>query len=415
MKVFSNASTNDAEITIEGTIGWNPWDSESEVVATKEKMRAELKFLKGIDARNIKVNINSYGGDVNHGISIHDLLAEHPATITTSVQGHTASAATIIAMAGDNIEMSDNAMFLVHRASMMAWGNVYQMREAEADLNTIDKTIARVYAKRTGINQSKHLELMDANEGRGKWLNAKDSKKHGYIDNVYEPTKRISNFQSTYFNFYNLPQIPKDMKIKNVTEFGNKITALITGKVTDDKDHAAIVAEVAAKANVEASAITAFENGTFKAEDTIALNEVAKYFDTTLEALLNEVNGEESSEDDKSLLDKIIDSLKAAFPNAEEKKIKAMAKKAVEDLNEEAANTNGSLKTEVDNMKTIVEDLKKKIVDMETASGTNNAGAVELTPMAEIDPNSDKNSGKSTNEQANDANAASMTQYLDEL
>lgn len=417
MKVFSNASTNDAEITIEGTIGWNPWDSEGEVVATKEKMRAELKFLKGIEANNIKVNINSYGGDVNHGISIHDLLAEHPAKITTSVQGHTASAATIIAMAGDTIEMSDNAMFLVHRASMLAWGNIYQMREAEADLNTIDKSIARVYAKRTGVNQSKHLDLMDANEGRGKWLNAKDSKKHGYIDNVYEPTKRIANFESTYFNFYNLPQIPTTMKkIKNVIELGNKINALINGKVTDDKNRETIIDEVADKAGVDAAGINAFIAGKFKKDDTKALKTVAEFFDTTLDAILDELNGEESSEEesnDDSVLQNLIITLTAQFPGAEANKIKKMAEKAVKDLNEEAVNTNSELQTQVTTMQTENTKLLKRITDLETAAGTAGANELILDAVPELDPDGGGSDGKSKNETSNEANAVSLQLYLE--
>jgi len=207
---FQNKADKTIEIDVEGYIGWDPWDSPENQANTKEKMKAELKKLAQLDAETIVVNINSYGGDVNHGISIHDLLAEHKAHIITKVNGMTASAATIIAIAGDERKMSDNALFLVHNASTIGWGDKNDLKTAQEDLKKIDDRIANIYAKATGKDKQEMLDLMNEEKGRGKWLTANEALQKGFITEIYEPLQAAAYFSNDILKRYGLPPSPEN-------------------------------------------------------------------------------------------------------------------------------------------------------------------------------------------------------------
>lgn len=99
---------------------------------------------------NLRLRINSPGGDAFEGFAIYNLLSEHPGQITTRIEGLAASAASIIAMVGDSIEMPPASMLMIHDAWSVAVGNADEMR-AEADvIDSISQASAEVYADKAG-------------------------------------------------------------------------------------------------------------------------------------------------------------------------------------------------------------------------------------------------------------------------
>lgn len=223
LRTVYNAAKDELTIDVEGIIGesYEWWTGNKGT--TKEQVAEKLKEIANSKASNIIVNINSYGGDVNHGISIHDMLAEHKAKVTTIVHGHTASAATIISQAGDVRKMSDNALFLVHRASILSMGNIYDVEKALDDLKKCDTTISNIYAKRTGKSQSDMLAIMDRQNGWGEWLTASEAKDLGFIDEVYEPMKAVAMVEPGTFTAMGLPEIPTE-KLKTTDMNADKKT-----------------------------------------------------------------------------------------------------------------------------------------------------------------------------------------------
>lgn len=214
-KLTNKADT--LEIDIEGEIGVGyDWWTDTKGT-TKEEVSKKLKEIANSTASKIIVNINSYGGDINHGISIHDALASHKAHVTTKVNGMTASAATVIAMAGDRREMSSNALFLVHKASILAYGNTNDIEVAMSDLEKVDNTIAAIYAKRTGKSESEVMEMMNRFEGRGEWLTAEEAKEFGFIDEITEPMKAAAFASPDALSKIGLPEIPTN-KINMTTK-----------------------------------------------------------------------------------------------------------------------------------------------------------------------------------------------------
>lgn len=105
---------NSVEIFIYGDIG-DSWDDESTTAAQF------VKDLAGLGSTDITLRINSPGGSVTDGLAIYNALKRHPAKVTTEIDGIAASIASLIAMAGDTVNMASNALFMIHAPGVSAW------------------------------------------------------------------------------------------------------------------------------------------------------------------------------------------------------------------------------------------------------------------------------------------------------
>lgn len=131
------------------------------------------------------LNIASLGGVVDHALVIHDLIAMHKAPTTARIMGATASAATVVAMGADRVEMSENALFLVHNARMVAAGTADDLRKDADTLDTFDERIVNVYVNATGASRRRIRELMKED----KWISPAEAKEWGFVDTVFTPAK----------------------------------------------------------------------------------------------------------------------------------------------------------------------------------------------------------------------------------
>lgn len=186
---ITNQGNDIVEIDITGPIGGGFFEGEG---ASASELREELKAIDRLRVSKIVVNIDSLGGLVNHALSMHDLLAQSKSEIEVNITGMTASSATIIAMAGNTIRMSDNAMFLIHRASGLGYGNSDNLTAAAKDLQKVDERIVNIYAKRTGKSAEDVEGWMSADGGNGEWWSASEAKENGFIDEVYEPMRMVA-------------------------------------------------------------------------------------------------------------------------------------------------------------------------------------------------------------------------------
>jgi len=118
--------------------------------------------LRAIGPRPIEVQINSPGGDMFEGIAIFNVLREHPQPITVKVMGMAASAASIIAMAGDTIEIGAASFIMVHNCWIIAVGNRHDMAETSEWLAPFDQAMVDLYAARTGQDAKAVAKWMDA-------------------------------------------------------------------------------------------------------------------------------------------------------------------------------------------------------------------------------------------------------------
>ncbi len=143
---------------------------------------AGLNQLKGEGVTDITLRINSPGGDMFEGIAIYNMLRKSKLKITTSIEGLAASAASIIALAGDVVTMSDSAFFMIHNSHTVAAGDTRSFKEVSDQLAEFDEQLARIYLNKIGGEVSVIKAAMDAET----WYNATDAQAAGFIDQVNE-------------------------------------------------------------------------------------------------------------------------------------------------------------------------------------------------------------------------------------
>ena len=206
---FLNENSEEAVIEIYGQIGYEGWDREDDE-NTARLMSGELDRIKALNAKRITVKINSLGGDVNHALAIHDLLAEHPALVTTQINGLCASAATIVAMAGKERRMSKNALFLIHQCSAYV-GRVNQEQLAQEleTQKTVNGRMLDIYTAACNGKEAEISELLKANNGLGKWLTATEAKDFGFVTDIYNESRKTACFTQSAFSDNGLPALPE--------------------------------------------------------------------------------------------------------------------------------------------------------------------------------------------------------------
>lgn len=178
---FKNASPERGELYLYGAISDESWFDNDVTPAQFSRDLAALGDIKTLD-----VFINSPGGDVFAGQTIYNILKHYiTASVTTHIDGIAASAASIIAMAGDKIVMPENATLMIHNAWTYSAGNKDDLRKMADTLELIDTQIAEVYAARTGGTVEDMAALMDAET----WMSGTEAVEKGFADELEENKK----------------------------------------------------------------------------------------------------------------------------------------------------------------------------------------------------------------------------------
>lgn len=143
--------------------------------------------LRAIGDQDVFVDLNSPGGDFFEGVAIYNALRAHPRKVTVRILGLAASAASVIAMAGDEIQIGKAGFLMVHNAWVVAIGNRHDLAEAAKTMEPFDDAMATVYADRAGVKKAKAAEWMD-NET---WFNGEQAVANGLADG-FLPADHVS-------------------------------------------------------------------------------------------------------------------------------------------------------------------------------------------------------------------------------
>lgn len=149
-------------------------------------------LMRDAAEKEVVVNLSSLGGDIDHGLNIHDQLVEH-GNVTARLSGFVASAATVIATGCKKVRMNSTAFYLIHKVSgwVDEWGYmnedelqalIAQLAQSAEENKKIDLVIAQLYANRTGKSLADIADLMK----KSTWLTAQEAKEWGFIDEVVE-------------------------------------------------------------------------------------------------------------------------------------------------------------------------------------------------------------------------------------
>lgn len=181
---MENVTDNSADLYMYGAVMNEKWWNEDEIVPTEV-----IKALNEVKGKDLNIHLHSGGGHVYAAMAIYTQLAQHQGKKTIIIDGLAASAATVIAMAGDEIRMSESGMFMIHNVSWVSFGDANQMRK-DADLIEKTSSIAlELYAKKTGKSEAEIKQMMDDET----WMTAKEAKEMGFIDSIIK--KNSPNLQ----------------------------------------------------------------------------------------------------------------------------------------------------------------------------------------------------------------------------
>lgn len=179
-------AAGDDTITMYDMIGSDGW---TEGVTAKRVGAA----LRSIGSRDVTVSINSPGGDFFEGLAIYNLLREHPHKVTVKVVGLAASAASVIAMAGDEIQVARSGFMMIHNAWSVVVGNRHDLRSAADVMDQFDASMADLYSQAAGITVAEAAALMDAET----WLSGQAALDAGFATSLLAADEVVEEQEKT--------------------------------------------------------------------------------------------------------------------------------------------------------------------------------------------------------------------------
>ncbi|MDN3713436.1 Clp protease ClpP [Paracoccus cavernae] len=166
------AVSGETTISILDVIGEDYWSGGG---VTSKRVAAALR---AIGEQDVVVDINSPGGDFFEGVAIYNALRAHPRKVTVRIIGLAASAASVIAMAGDEIQIGKAGFLMIHNSWVMAIGNRHDLADAARTMEPFDDAMATVYSDRAGVEKAKAAEWMDGET----WFNGAQALQEGLAD-----------------------------------------------------------------------------------------------------------------------------------------------------------------------------------------------------------------------------------------
>lgn len=185
-------------LSINGTIAEESWFDDD---VTPGIFKKELDKGKG----DVVVWLNSPGGDCVAASQIFSMLLDYPGKVTVKIDGIADSAASVIAMAGDEVLMAPTASMMIHNPLTMAWGNKQDMEQVIQMLDSVKESIINAYKRKSGLDRDEISKMMDAET----WMDAGVAIEKGFADGILE--RRLNT---------------EDLKLGNSMEFSRKATAV---------------------------------------------------------------------------------------------------------------------------------------------------------------------------------------------
>lgn len=148
------------------------------------------------DAKVLNIRINSPGGDVFEGRAIMEAIKRFEGKTVAHIDALAASAATSIALAADEVVMSDGALFMVHNASGLCWGDKNDMRQTADLLEKVEVAIVNDYTTKTGMESTAIVDMMNAET----WMTADEARANGFVDSIAKTGKAKNTWNLSAFD-----------------------------------------------------------------------------------------------------------------------------------------------------------------------------------------------------------------------
>lgn len=324
----------------------------------------------------INVYISSPGGEASEGFAIHDLLKGHTANVTTYGFGLVASAATFILLAGDDVKLSKQCVFMIHQASMYSYGNTKDLEKSMNTLKAYDSVIRNLYQSKTGLSQQEVTNLVEAES----WMEPEEALRLGFVDEIVDSVEIDMTVEDTGTGYWQDDYYWEIWDSADGNDFEGRImnNAVINLANNGIKPLKKEAPEIINKSKIQNSnlmkwlkdilnqGISAFTKGDYKAEEVEkAVEDLMKdekfvqsaensMVDARIEAKLKEINPAKNSilEDLDSLSDEDLAKLKEKLglgeqAETEEVSNKAELEKQIEEVKAEYDQKLSAIKAEI--------------------------------------------------------------------
>ena len=208
-----------------------------------------IEEIKSYKDTPMSLHINCVGGDVFEGMAIYNVLKKRTARTTVYIEGIAASMGSVIALAGDEVVMAENSLFMIHNAWGGAMGEATEIRKTAAILDKISGEIADIYTKKTNLPYNRVKEMMDEET----WLSADEAFNLGFIDSISDAIKVAAKYDVSKFKNITDKEIQNklsvNLKSKKMTEelknwFNAKVEEIITKVKASNESETEDVKEV---------------------------------------------------------------------------------------------------------------------------------------------------------------------------
>ena len=172
------------ELSLNGYIDDESWFGDE---ITPESLHDLLYGTEDALPEDVHIRLNSYGGSCNAAVRMFDDIRAYPGNVKITISGTAASAATVLAMAADRLEMTPGSLFMIHDPSMMAYGNERDLDEAKAVLHACKESILNMYGTRIRVSREDAADIMTATS----WMDANEAFSKGFVDGITEAPDKL--------------------------------------------------------------------------------------------------------------------------------------------------------------------------------------------------------------------------------
>ena len=172
------------EITMNGYIDDESWFGDE---ITPSGLHNWLYGENDAAVDDVHIRLNSYGGSCNAATRMFDDIRAYPGSVKITISGTAASAATVVAMAADRLEMTPGSLFMIHDPSTVAYGNERDMDEAKAVLRACKESILNMYGTRIRVSRNDAADLMTATT----WMDSNEAFEKGFVDGITESPAKL--------------------------------------------------------------------------------------------------------------------------------------------------------------------------------------------------------------------------------
>ncbi len=174
------------EISLNGYIDEEVWYGDE---ITPESLHEALYGADGQFTDDVHIRLNSYGGSCNAATRMFDDIRAYPGHVTITISGTAASAATVLSMAADRVEMTPGSLFMIHDPSTVAWGNERDLLESIQLLKACKESILNCYSTRCRKERGAVADMMTATT----WMDATAARENGFVDAIAESAGSLTN------------------------------------------------------------------------------------------------------------------------------------------------------------------------------------------------------------------------------